>query len=132
MIDHLMIQRTHLLKCKIINNGYSIKDKYLLEPPNNRPVHCVVHNIWYKNYSVTQQCFPMIIKMIIIYIPARQTGPKKLGECQVFPPPSSPFLASSMAFHHLVSTICLTWPSEIRIRSWTLLCDYRKQRPQNK
>ena len=49
--------------------------KYLLEPQQQD--HCVVHNIWYKNYSVTQQCFPMIIKMIIIYIPARQTGPKK-------------------------------------------------------
>ena len=48
--------------------------KYLLEPQQKD--HCVVHNIWYKNYSVTQQCFPMIIKMIIIYIPARQTGPK--------------------------------------------------------
>ena len=48
--------------------------KHLLEPQQQD--HCVAYNIWYKNYSVTQQCFPTIIKMIIIYIPARQTGPK--------------------------------------------------------
>ena len=64
----IMQQYVKLLYC-----GPSMT-KYLLE--TQQQDHCVVHNIWYKNYSVTQQCFPMIIKMIIIYIPVRQTGPK--------------------------------------------------------
>ena len=46
---------------------------------------------------------------------------KKPGECQVFPPPSSPFLASPMAFHHLVST--RRGPLEVRGQSWALLCE---------
>ena len=68
------IDNTFWYSIHLSYNSGPYMTKYLLEP--QQLDHCVVHNVWYKNYSVTQQCFPMIIKMIIIYIPARQTGPK--------------------------------------------------------
>ena len=57
---------------------------------------------------------------------------KKTRRMPGFPSSFLSFFGFPMAFHHLVSTICLTGPSEIRGWIWALLCNWLTRQPQNR